>query len=329
MTGLSLLAGDVGATKTNLALFTAERGPLRFLAEATFQNHSHHGLEEVVERFLADRGLAPEAACFGVAAPVEDGPIQMPNLGWVIDGPSLAKSLGVNRVVVLNDLEATAHGVGTLAPDRFAVLNPGVPRRNATAALIAAGTGLGEAILYWDGARHRVHASEGGHADYAPRDAEQIALLARLRERFGHVSWERVVSGPGLGNVYDVLDLEETPELARAIASAADANAAIAEAALQGASARCVRALDIFVTSFGAEAGNLALHALAAGGVYVGGGIAPKLLRKLQDGGFMRAFCDKGRLAPLLQSIPVQVILDPTTALRGAAAHLAELERSR
>jgi len=323
MTG-PLLAGDVGATKTNLALFSVERGELTCAHEQRFLNREHAGLEEIVASFLGGRP-SPVAACFGVAGPVADGRIRMPNLGWTIDVDRLRKSLGLPRVVLLNDLAATAYGIATLAPDRFAVLNEGVPQPEANAALIASGTGLGEAILFWDGAAHRVSPSEGGHADYGPRDAEQTAILARLRERFGHVSWERLVSGPGLHNIYDVVDVAEVPGVARRIAAAQDASAAIAEAAIAGESARCARALDVFVTAYGAEAGNLALKALATGGVYVGGGIAPKILAKL-EGAFMRAFCDKGRLAPLLSTIPVKVILDPTTALRGAAAHLAQLE---
>jgi glucokinase len=319
-----LLAGDVGGTKTNLALFTAERGALEPLVSATVPNHGRAGLEAVVGEFLAGREDRPAAACFGIAGPVTGERIHMPNLGWWVDARALEKALGVDRVVLLNDLEATAYGIATLAPDRFAVLNEGAaPAGGATAALIAAGTGLGEAVLYWDGARHRVCASEGGHADFGPRDAEQTAILDRLRGRFGHVSWERLVSGPGLHNVYDALDLDESPAVAASIASAPDASARISELALAGGSARCVRALDCFVACYGAAAGNLALQALATGGVYVGGGIAPKIVSKLRDGAFLRAFCDKGRLAPLMERIPVKVILDPTTALRGAAAHLA------
>src|SRR5206468_3353460 len=218
-----LLAGDVGATKTNLALFTTAGG------------------------------------------------------------------------VLLNDLEATAYGIAVLPPEQLVVLNPGVPRPGGNAALIAAGTGLGEAVLYWDGTRHRVSASEAGHADFAPRDVEQIAILGRLVERFGHVSWERVVSGPGLHNIYAALAVAEAPEVAARIAAAEDASATITELGLAGASARCTRALDVFVSAYGAEAGNLALRALATGGVHVGGGIAPKIVGKLADGTFMRAFTAKGR----------------------------------
>jgi glucokinase len=318
-----LLAGDIGATKTNLALFIAEGGEVQVIAEETFLNHGHAALDEIVAPFIARHGGPPEAACFGVAGPVADGRARMPNLDWPIEADHLVRTLGVERVILINDLEATAYGIATAAPEHLAVLNRGVPRAGANAALIAAGTGLGEAILYWDGSRHRVLASEGGHTDYAPRDAEQMAILGRLGERFGHVSCERVVSGRGLRNVYDVLDIEEAPALAGRIETAEDASAVITEAALAGASSRCVRALEVFVASYGAAAGNLALTALATGGVYVGGGIAPRILPKLTDGTFVRAFCDKGRFTDLLRTIPVKVILEPKTALRGAAAYLA------
>jgi len=247
----------------------------------------------------------------------------MPNLGWLIDAASLGHALDIERVVVLNDLEATGYGIAVLPPDQLMVLNPGVPVRESNAALVAAGTGLGEAFLWWDGTRHRVAGSEGGHADFAPADAEQIAILERLVARYGHVSWERVVSGPGLHNVYDALDVAEPPAIAARIAGAEDASATIAELGLAGGSPRCVFALDVFVAAYGAEAGNVALKGLATAGVYVGGGIAPKILPKLTDGAFMRAFTRKGRFSDWLARIPVNVILDPTTALRGAAAYLA------
>ena len=318
-----LLAGDVGATKTNLALYAAADGVLTAVVEAHFMNEGYRGLEDVVRAFLRDRADVPVAACFGVAGPVANGRTRMPNLGWMIDAPALGRVLALERVVLLNDLEATAHGIATLPPDQLKVLNPGAPVVGGNAALIAAGTGLGEALLYWDGTRHRVCASEGGHADFGPRNAAEIAILVRLMDRFGHVSWERVVSGPGLHNIYGALDVPETPEVAARIAAATDASATITELALTGGSARSTRALDIFVSAYGAEAGNLALKALATGGVYVGGGIAPKILTRIADGTFMHAFTDKGRFSEWLGRIPVKVILDPKTALRGAAAYLA------
>lgn len=318
-----LLAADVGATKTNLALYTVAGGVLTAVDEAHLVNAGHAGLEDVVRTFLHGRTDVPSAACFGIAGPVAEGRSRMPNLGWLIDAAALERRLGLARVVLLNDLEATAHGIATLSPDQLKVLNPGAPVGRGNAALIAAGTGLGEAMLYWDGTRHQVCASEGGHADFAPRNADEIGILERLMARFGHVSWERVVSGPGLHNIYDALDLPEAPDVAARIAAAADASATITELALTGGSARATRALDVFVSAYGAEAGNLALKALATGGVYVGGGIAPKLLTRIADGTFMRAFTDKGRFSEWLGRIPVRVILDQKTALRGAAAYLA------
>jgi len=318
-----LLAADVGATKTNLALYAVADGVLTAVDEAHLVNEGYGGLEDVVRTFLRDRTDVPSAACFGIAGPVAEGRSRMPNLGWLIDAAGLARTLRLARVVLLNDLEANAHGIATLSPEQLMVLNPGAAVARGNAALIAAGTGLGEATLYWDGTRHHVCASEGGHADFGPRNAEEIGILRRLMDRFGHVSWERVVSGPGLHNVYDALDVPEAPEVTARIASAADASAVITELALAGRSARAARALDVFVSAYGAEAGNLALKALATGGIYVGGGIAPKLLTRIADGTFKRAFTDKGRFAEWLGRIPVRIILDQKTALRGAAAYLA------
>jgi glucokinase len=321
-----LLAGDVGGTKTNLALFTTADGVLRSVADAHFMNQGHAGLEDVVRAFLAGRADVPTAACFGVAGPVAEGRSRMPNLDWVIDARALARLLALDHVVLLNDLEATAHGVRVVDPEQVVVLNAGTPVATGNAALIAAGTGLGEAVLYWDGAGHRVSPSEGGHADFAPSDAEQIAILTRLTARFGHVSWERVVSGPGLHSVYGALDVPEPADILARIESSADPSATITELGLAGVSPRCVRALDVFVSAYGAEAGNLALRTIATGGVYVGGGIAPRILPRLTDGTFLRAFIAKGRFADWLARIPVKVILDPKTALRGAAAYLAGTE---
>jgi glucokinase len=320
-----LLAGDVGGTKTNLALFTTSDGALSLVAETHVLNAGHAGLEDVVRPFLAAERREPTAACFGIAGPVAGGRTHMPNLGWTIDATALGAALGIERVALLNDLEATAYGIAVVPPDQVRVLNPGAAEPRGNAALIAAGTGLGEAILYWDGARHRVSASEGGHADFGPCDGAEIAILERLMARYGHVSWERIVSGPGIHDVYDVLDVPETPDVAARIRDAEDRSALITSLALAGTSARCARALEVFVGAYGAEAGNLALKALATGGVWVAGGIAPKIFPKLADGTFLRAFTNKGRFADWLARIPVKVILDPKTALRGAAAHLAPL----
>jgi len=322
------LAGDVGGTKTNLAIFTNEGGKLHVIAEQSFLNHSYAGLEEIVKEFLAGHECKLTQACFGVAGPVKAGRAKMPNLPWTIDSAHLAPALHLDSVFLLNDLEATAYGIAVLQPENVTVLSEASPQLG-NIALIAAGTGLGEAILVWDGAQHRSSASEGGHADFAPRDAEQIELLRYLIAKFGHVSYERLVSGPGLLNIYNFLKesgFDKEPEwLSARLSETSDASAVITETALSARSELCTHALEIFVSIYGAEAGNLALKALATAGVYIGGGIAPKILPKLKDGTFVRAFRDKGRFSTLLETMPVRVILDPKTALRGAAYYLASM----
>src|SRR5262249_13869726 len=307
-------------TKTNLVLYTVAGGALTAVGDAHLVNERYAGLGDVVRAFLKDRSELPSAACFGIAGPVAHGRSRMPNLGWLIDAAALARTLGLERVILLSDLEATAYGIATLPPEQLKVLNPDAPGVKGNAALIAAGTGLGEAMLYWDGTRHHVCPSEGGHADFGPRNAEEIGILRRLMDRFGHVSWERVVSGPGLHNIYDALDVPEAPGVAARVAAAADASATITELALTGGSARAARALDVFVSAYGAEAGNLALKALATGGVYVGGGIAPKLLAKIADGTFMRAFTDKGRFSEWLRRLPPRVLPGQETPPPGPPA---------
>lgn len=320
-----ILAGDIGGTKTTLALFDAEQ-PTAPLFERRYLNHEQSSLVDLLWRFLNEADCPVQAACLAVAGPVREGRCEMPNLPWVVDAAEVREALGLSRVALINDLEATAHGMLTLPPERLAVINSGHPDPTSNLALIAAGTGLGEAILFRDGGGYRVSASEGGHADFAPHDPAGIDLFRYLQARFGHVSWERVVSGPGLANIYDFLGLSGYPEEASAvterIAAGDDRSAAIAQAALEGESPRANQALDRFVRAYGAEAGNLALKALATGGLYIGGGIAPKVAARLQAGDFMQAFRDKGRFASLLSDIPVRLILEPRTALLGAAAYI-------
>jgi glucokinase len=318
-----ILAGDIGGTKTVIGLFEEAGDRLRIVRQETFPSREHGALEEILGRFLSGepaRGV--RAACFGVAGPVIDGRCEATNLPWVIDAMVLERTLGVTGVGVVNDLVATAYGIAVLAPEEFCVLNPGRPHPGGNMALIAAGTGLGEAILFWDGRTFRAVASEGGHADLAPRNALEIALLEYLLTRHHRVSYERVVSGPGIFNTYSFLKQggygEEPPWLAERFPGQ-DPGVVITEAALRRESDLCIKTLQLFVSLYGAEAGNLALKALATGGVYVGGGIAPKILDFLRDGTFMSAFTDKGRLSPLLREMPVRVILNPKTALYGAA----------
>lgn len=322
-----ILAGDIGGTKTNLALFSVAGEKLDPQVKKSFPSQKYSGLEPVLEEFLAGAKAEIDRACFGVAGPVVDGRVKTPNLPWVLDSGALAAAFKLEAVALLNDLEATAYGIFTLKDDEFCSLNGGEPRKLGNKALIAAGTGLGEAILYDDGEEFHPLASEGGHADFAPRDELEIDLLRYLIPQFGHVSYERVVSGPGLLNVYRFLkDRGEPAEpawLAKKLAGAADPSAAVSQTAMEGKAEICVKALDLWVSVYGAEAGNLALKGKAVRGVYIGGGIAPKILDKLKDGTFMRAFTDKGRYTEFLAAMPVRVVLNPHAALRGAAYYAA------
>ncbi len=318
-----ILAGDVGGTKTALALFEVRRRVLAVVRESVLPSHGYAALTDAIRQFLLEGSPAPiHAACFGVAGPVIDGRCTAVNLPWEVDEASLAAAVATPRVKLVNDLEATGHGVLDLPASALAMLQPG-ERRKATMALIAAGTGLGEVLLVWEGRRYRVVSSEGGHADFAPRTDLETDLLQFLRKEFGRVSYERVVSGPGLYNIYRFLLASGGPpeaEWLRSRMETGDPSAVVAEAALGGRDARAVQALDTFVSSYGAEAGNLALKALAVGGIFVGGGIAPKIRPKLEDGTFVAAFRDKGRLGEMMASIPVHLVLEPRTALLGAAA---------
>ena len=317
-----ILAGDVGGTKTALALFERRDPALVVAREAVLPSREFPTFEDVVTRFLADpRRPAIEAACFGVPGPVVNGRCVTINLPWILDEAALGASIPAPRVRLLNDVEATGYGVLTLPRAALEPLQPGAARQG-NMALIAAGTGLGEALLIWDGHRHLVVASEGGHADFAPRTDLEVELLGFLRKEVGRVSYERVVSGPGLFSIYrflrDTGGSPEPPWLSEQI-ERGDPSAVVAEVGLAGRHPLCVQALDLFASIYGAEAGNLALKALAVGGVFVGGGIAPKVRAKLADGTFATAFGDKGRLAGLMASIPVSLVLEPRAALLGAA----------
>jgi len=324
-----VLAGDIGGTKTNLALFSTSGEKLRVESLRTFPSKRYSGLIPVIEEFLTGNARAIEAASFGIAGAVVDGKVKTPNLPWMIDTADVRRLLKLDAVTLLNDLEAAAHGIFTLEDDEFFTLNEGTMRHSGNKALIAAGTGLGQALLYDDGRYFRPLASEGGHGDFAPRNELEIELLRYLIGRFGHASYERVVSGPGLFNIYrflkEIRGMEEPKWLTDRLAAADDQSAVISKAGLAGEAEICVKTLDMFVAVYGAEAGNLALRAKSVRGLYVGGGIAPKLLDKFKDGSFMRAFVDKGRYQDLLKAIPVQVVLNERAALRGAAYHAAFL----
>lgn len=318
-----ILAGDVGGTKVHLALYDFTSGKLTYTRENRFPAKEYAGLEAIVQEFLG--GDRPTAACFGVPGPVRQGRLRLTNLPWTLDSRELAANLGIEHVFLINDLEANGYGIAELQPDQIHTLSEGDPSQLGNRALIAAGTGLGEGLLTWNGRTHTPYPSEGGHADYAPRNEDEIDLLRFLKQKYnGRISWERVVSGMGMTNIYeflrDVRGMDVPKWLAEQIGAAADCNSVITEMALTGKSEICVRTLDMFVSAYGAEAGNLALKVLSVGGMYIGGGIAPRILEKLKDGTFMKAFTDKGRLSQLLINMPVRVILESRAAVLGAAA---------
>lgn len=322
-----VLAGDIGGTKTSLALFSINDDKLRMETEHNFPSKKYSGLVPILDEFSVRNNKSIDAACFGVAGPVVDGHVKTTNLPWVIDSQVLRQALRVDTVYLLNDLEAAAYGVFTLDNEEFYTLNEGTMHSTGNKALIAAGTGLGQAILYDDGRHFHALPSEGGHADFAPRTELEIDLLRYLLARFGHVSYERVLSGPGLFNIYRFLKesrgIAEPPLLAERFAAGDDPAAVISTAALAKEAEICCTALDLFVSIYGAEAGNMALRFKSVRGLYVGGGIAPKILDKLKDGTFMRSFIDKGRYTELLAAMPVQVVLNPQAGLRGAGYYAA------
>ena len=317
-----ILAGDVGGTNTRLAFFALRDGNLSCIVEHVYPSHGYASLEDIVADFLAAQKVHPDSVSIGVAGPVRDGVCRATNLPWVVDARLVAQRIGFCSIILINDLEANAYGIATLAPVDFALLQRGAPDARGNCVVISPGTGLGEAALHWEGTRYAPLASEGGHSSFAPSDELQDEMLKYMRAKFGHVSWERLVCGPGLVNIYEFLrDTgrgEEPPWLAAEMKQG-DPAAVISSAALAGKSALCEKALDLFVVLLGSEAGNMALKVLATGGVYIGGGIAPKILPKLRTPAFLAAFTNKGRLKEVLESMPVRVILNDGTALRGAA----------
>jgi glucokinase len=316
-----VLAGDVGGTKTNLAIYRFEQPRKATLdREETFPSREYPGLEEIVHEFLGRQREPLAAAAFGIAGPILDGEVKATNLPWKLSEKGLAQEIGSERLKLLNDLEATAYGALFLEPDELHTLNAGIPRRTHRA-VIAAGTGLGQAILFWDGSRYHPAATEGGHASFAPRDEREVDLWRFLLQQHSRVSWERVVSGPGLQQIFEFLRAGGAPVNAEVEErlGAEDPSAVVGELGASGACPTCETAVDLFVSLYGAQAGNLALTAMSLGGVYVGGGIVTKLLPKVRSGLFMDAFCDVGRFEGLLRETPVQVIANPKTALLGAA----------
>lgn len=318
-----ILAGDVGGTKVHLALYDFTNGKLTYTREERFPAREYSGLEAIVKEFVGADEVT--AACFGVPGPVRDGRLRLTNLPWTLDSRELTLSLGIPHVFLINDLEANGYGIAELTSEQIYTLSEGDTRQIGNRALIAAGTGLGEGLLIWNGHMHVPFPSEGGHSDYAPRNEDEIDLLRFLKQKYnGRISQERVVSGMGMTNIYeflrDVRGVEEPAWLAEEITAAGDPNSVITEAGLAAKAEICEKTLDMFVSAYGAEAGNLALKVLSVGGLYIGGGIGPRILEKLKDGTFLRSFQDKGRLSQLLINMPVRVILESRAAVLGAAA---------
>jgi glucokinase len=321
-----ILAGDVGGTKVHLALYEFSHGQLSHVRDEKYPAQEHAGLEEIVKKFIEESNH-PEvtAACFGVPGPVRGGRLKLTNLPWILDSRELSMALKIDHLFLINDLEANGYGIPELSADQIFELSPGDPAAVGNRGLVSAGTGLGEALLVWNGKMHTPMASEGGHCDFSARNETEIELLRYLQKALGgRVSFERVVSGIGLKNIYAFLRDEkklEEPSWLKERMEQEDPNAVIGELGESGESELCVRTLDIFAAAYGAEAGNMALKILAVGGMYLGGGIAPKILKKMQDGAFMKAFTDKGRLSDLLIHAPVRIILESRAALIGAAAY--------
>lgn len=317
-----ILAGDVGGTKCNLALFAEKNGKLEFVFRERFASKEFAQFDLIIREF--SRRAAPhlngdkiQAAGFGVAGPVIDNRIHATNLPWIVDAEVLAQEVGVKSIVLVNDLGATGHSLEHLPPEDFCVLNVGTPVPGASRALLAAGTGLGEGILFWDGKRYKVVPSEGGHSDYSPRTDQQIELLKFMRHRYPQVSWELILSGRGFRTLHEFI----APSVKHPIFEDPDADPApfITKSGLERSCPVCVETLDLWTNIYGAEAGNLALKVLALGGVYVAGGIAVKILSKMKDGTFFNSFKDKWHFEKMLLDVPVSIVLNESAPLIGAA----------
>jgi glucokinase len=319
---MRVLVGDIGGTKTGLALAEVSSDQVRLTDAARYPSREHGDLADIVRLYLDESGARVDAGSFAIAGPVVERRSKTTNLPWAVDADAMERALGIARVHLLNDLEAVAWGIAALGAEDLAEIQPGAASAvGGNACVVAAGTGLGEAGLYWDGSRHQAFATEGGHTDFAPADEREFALLNHLQQHFGRVSWERVVSGMGIGNLYGFLSAwhkaEHPPAVAQAMAEQGDLPAAVAEAAAGGCPV-CAETMALFARLYGREAGNMGLKLMALGGVYLGGGIAPKNLDLLRRGEFLEGFLDKGRMRPLMERMPVRVILNQQAPLLGA-----------
>jgi glucokinase len=320
-----ILAGEIGATGTRLAAFEKEGSRLQLVVEKTYMSQEHSSLSEIIAAFIKAEGIAAHSACFGVAGPVRRGRSKISNLPWVIDSRDLAKQLKLDSVGMINDLEAYAYGIDGLDSKDFVTLNAGSEDAEGNRAVISARTGLGVAGLYWDGFRHHPFACEGGHSDFAPRNALEMELLAYLQKKYGRISYERLLSGPGIKNIYDFLrdahKADEPQWLKDQIAAAQDPPAVISQLAQEGKAAICDQTLSIFVSIYGAETGNCALNFLSTGGIFIGGSVAAKNVSRMKDPIFMESFLDKGRMVELLKEIPVTIVLNDDSGIIGAARY--------
>lgn len=320
-----ILAGEIGATRTRLAAFQKEGSRLQLVVEKTYLSQEHGNLSEIIAAFIKAEGIGVHQACFGVAGPVRRGRCKILNLGWVIDGRDLAKQLQLDAVGMINDLEAYAYGVDGLDSKDLVTLNEGAEDAEGNRAVISARTGLGVAGLYWDGFRHHPFACEGGHTDFGPRDTLEMELLAYLQKKYGRISYERIVSGPGIKNIYDFLrdarKAEEPRWLKDQIEAAPDPPALISQLAAEGKAAICDQTMKMFVSIYGAQTGNIALSLMATGGVFIGGSVAAKNLSRMKDPIFMQSYLDKGRMASLLKEMPVTIVLNDDAGLIGAARY--------
>ena len=320
-----ILAGEIGATRSRLAAFENEGSKLRCVVEKTYKSQDHGGLQEVLSTFVKTEGIPVHSACFGVAGPVRAGKSKISNLDWTIDARELASQLRLSSVGLLNDLEAYAYGVDALESKDFVTLREGSEDAEGNRAVISARTGLGIAGLYWDGYRHHPFACEGGHADFAPRSDLEMQLAQYLRKKHEHVSCERILSGPGIKNIYDFLRDTKTAEepawLGQQMKEAADPPALISQLALDHKAEICEQTLSLFVSVYGSETGNCALNFMATGGVFIGGSIAAKIVPKMLDPVFMKSFLAKGRMQSLLADMPVKIIVNDDAGLIGAARY--------
>jgi glucokinase len=318
-----VLAGDVGGTNARLATVELDGSTARLLHQSRYPSADFAGLAPIVRRFFEEAGSRPDRACFGIACPVVGDDCSAPNLPWTINARALAAEIGIPRTAIINDFAAVGYGIELLEPADLATLQGGTREPKGPIALIGAGTGLGQGFLIWQGDHYRVLPSEGGHSDFAPSGEVQAGLLRTLREQFGRVSWERLLSGPGIANIYQYLRASGVaPEQAavRAELDSEDDGKVIVTHALDRNDALSMRALELFWEILGAQAGNLALTVVATGGVYIAGGIAPRVVERLDSSPLLTAFRDKGRLSPLLARIPVHVIMNPSVGVLGAAA---------